>query len=286
MTTRADNWRSSEPTTSFEAGGLRVTANPIRGGKIVSLIDSRGVEWIAQPEEPVMDPPRDGAAFLDCEMAAWDECAPTIVACDVDGVALGDHGNLWTKEFSVDGDTMSVFDESLDYWFSRRMRASADELLIDYEVRAGDRPVPFMWAAHPQFRAPQGTRVILPSTVTTVVDVMDPQLPELPWSTDLGAIDTIDEGGYRKFYVHPEQTACSAALVHPDGAALRLSWTAQCPYFGVWFDKFEFRSEPIIALEPATAYFDTLTTAIALDRVLVIPAGGHVSWTLSISVLH
>ncbi len=278
-------WPSGEPTVSMSAGGLKVTVNPLRGAKIVSLIDSRGVEWIAQPDNPVSAPPRDGAAFLDAEMAAWDECAPTIVACEVDGVALGDHGNLWTKEFAVSRNTVSVVDEAFGYTFSRTMRAGDDELFLDYEVEAGHRDIPFMWAAHPQFRAPEGSRVMLPSSVTSVVDVMDPALPTLDWAADLGAIDTIAPGGYRKFYVHPDQVARSAALVHPDGATLRLSWTAECPYFGVWFDRFDFRAEPIVALEPATAYFDMLTTSIELDRVMMIPAKSRVCWTLGISVL-
>lgn len=232
-----------------------------------------------------MEPPRDGAAFLECEMAAWDKCAPTIVACEVDGVLLGDHGNLWTKEFSVAGNTVSVVDDAFGYTFKRTMRAGNDELLLDYEVEAGDRDIPFMWAAHPQFRAPHGSRVVLPSSVSSVVDVMDPDLPTLDWHVDLGAVDTIDPGGYRKFYVHPDQTARSAALVHPDGAILRLSWSSECAYFGVWFDKLDYRADPIVALEPSTAYFDMLTTSLKLGRAMTIPAGTPVSWTLGVSVL-
>jgi hypothetical protein len=152
-------------------------------------------------------------------------------------------------------------------------------------VTAGERDVPFLWAGHPQFRAPAGTRILLPSSVRRVVDVMDADLPVLDWSAELGSIDTIETEGYRKVYVHPDEVASSALLVHPGGATLRVSWTSACGYLGLWYDKFAFRAEPIIAIEPATAYFDSLATAIDNDRVAVIPAGASLEWTVSLTSL-
>ena len=165
------------------------------------------------------------------------------------------------------------------------VRAQDDGLAIDYEVTAGARSVPFLWAAHPQFRAPASTRVELPSAVRTVIDVMDPTLPERPWSSELGSIDTIAPAGYRKVYAHPDLPVEGARLVHPDGALLDIRWTHECPYVGLWFDKFDFRSEGIIAIEPTTAYFDSLDTAIALGRAPKIAPGETLAWTLFLRVV-
>ena len=280
-----DRWPSDDDIVTIGGPALSATMVPQRGGKIISLLDARGVEWMAAPDRTVGAPARPGDGFLTAEMAGWDECAPTIDACVVNGVALADHGELWTKPFTVDGENMSVDDETLGYRFTRAVRPTVDGLELSYRVTAGDRDVPFLWAAHPQFRAPAGTRILLPSSVRTVVDVMHPALPVLAWSADLGSIDTIKPKGYRKVYVHPDEAVSSAVLVHPDGAALRVSWTSACAYLGLWFDKFAFRAEPIIAIEPATAYFDSLATAMENDRVTVIAATTTLQWSVTLTSL-
>jgi hypothetical protein len=240
---------------------------------------------MAAPDRPVGEPARAGDDFLTAEMAGWDECAPTIDACVVNGVALADHGELWTKAFDVDGSSMSVDDDTLGYRFTRDVAATAEGIELHYAVTAGDRDVPFLWAGHPQFRAPEGTRILLPSSVRTVVDVMDTDLPVLEWSADLGSIDTIESGGYRKVYVSPDQVVSTAVLMLPTGAALQVSWSSACAYLGLWFDKFAFRAEPIIAIEPTTAYFDSLATAIDNDRVTVIAARSTLEWSVTLTSL-
>jgi hypothetical protein len=280
-----NHWPTDEPRVTIEGPALAATMLPTRGGKIISLIDAHGYEWMAAPDRPVGAPARAGDDFLSAEMAGWDECAPTIVECVVEGVTLADHGELWTKAFEVEGARMSVDDPTLGYRFTRTIAPTAEGLELHYAVTAGARDVPFLWAGHPQFRAPAGTRILLPSSVRRVVDVMDADLPVLDWSAELGSIDTIETEGYRKVYVHPDEVASSAVLVHPDGSALRVSWSGECRYLGLWYDKFAFRAEPIIAIEPATAYFDSLATAMENDRVAVIPAGASLEWTVSLTSL-
>jgi len=277
-------WPADEEHVEVVGNGLSAIVVPSRGGKVISLRDGRGVEWLAQPDRPVGAAARPGDDFLHAEMSGWDECAPTIVECVVDGVELADHGELWTKAFHHDGPTMSVHDDTLGYRFQRTILAAESGLIFSYEVTAMERAVPFLWAAHPQFRAPSGSWVRLPSAVETVVDVMDPAIVELPWAPTLGSIDTVPREGYRKIYAHPERTVSEAALVHPDGAALTMSWSSTCPYVGLWFDRFTYRAEPIIAIEPSTAYFDSLTTAMSLGRAPVIPAGETLAWTVLLRV--
>lgn len=277
-------WPDGEHRLTLVGDGLDAVVLPTRGAKIISLRDARGVEWLAQPDRPIGAPARPGDDFLSAEMAGWDECAPTIVACEVDGIPLADHGELWTMDFTGAGATVSAHDPTLGYDFRRTIRPVVGGLVFDYEVTGGSRSFPFLWAAHPQFRAPAGTRIELPTSVTTVIDVMDDGLPELPWSDQLASIDTIPDGGYRKLYPHPEHGVSSARLVHPDGAALEMEWTSACPYVGLWFDKFAFRSEAVIAIEPSTAYFDSLTTAVALGRASGVESAGSLAWTVTVRV--
>lgn len=284
MTGTDYGWPTDEPTVVIEGPRLTATVLPERGGKISSLRDDQGVEWLGQPDRPVSGPARPGADFLTSEMAGWDECAPTIVECTIGGVVVADHGELWTKGFETSDTGVTVTDDTLGYRFSRDIRPTADGLQFDYRVDSLRGTIPFLWAAHPQFLAPPGTRIVMPKHVKRAVDVLAPGLPELDWHDDLGRIDAIDSGGYRKLYVHPDEPVFEVGLRRPDGAELTLRWSRECPYLGLWFDRFSYRAEAIIALEPTTAYFDSLATAVELGRVPAISPDQPLTWTLEVTV--
>jgi hypothetical protein len=278
-------WPADERTLVVAGSRLTATVLPNRGGKISSLRDDVGVEWLAQPDRAVGAPARTGANFLNAEMAGWDECAPTIVECVVDGVTLADHGELWNRSFAATGSTVGITDNSLGYHFSRDITATDDGLRFDYRVESLSNTIPFLWAAHPQFIAPAGTRVRLPGSVNRVVDVLAPDLPQSDWHDGLARIDAIEPGGCRKLYVHPDEPVFEAGLVRPDGSELVLRWAQQCPYLGLWFDKFSYRAEPVIAIEPTTAYFDSLATAVELGRAPIVSPSAPLSWWLELSIV-
>ena len=256
--------------------GLTATVDPGRGAKIVSLVDAAGVEWLAQADRTSI--PAPGTAFVAAEMAGWDECAPSIVACTVDGVPIPDHGELWDVPFDTQGDTTSATGTSLGFRFARTIAPTADGLLLSYRAETTGGPIPFLWAAHPQFAAPPGTRVELPPQARSVVDVQHDDLPSRPWSSALDGIDSVRPGGTRKWYVDPAQTVRGARLVRGDGPVLTMEWSVHCPYLGVWFDHGAYSREPVIAIEPSTGYFDSLATAQRSGRVATIEPGRPLTW--------
>jgi hypothetical protein len=258
--------------------GLTAVVDPGRGAKILSLRDDSGREWLTQSDGSAR-----GESFLDAEMAGWDECAPTLDACEYDGYAIPDHGDLWNTSFHVEDQTVRANGSSLPYEFARTIAASQAGLRFDYRAIALEREITFLWAAQPQFRAPTGTRVMLPPEVSVVFDVLsDPGTPVV-WDEQRSRIDSVGEHGFRKFYVDAEQPVFTASLVHPDGEALTLSWSARCPYLGIWFDNAAYSREPVIALEPTTGYFDSLVGALATNRVAMLRAGEPLDWWIELS---
>lgn len=259
---------------------LSATIDPQRGAKITSLRDARGVEWLTQA--PAIAP--RGTRFIDAEMAGWDECAPTIVGCRVAGRDLPDHGDLWDAPFRVeqDGRTVTAVGRSLNYTFRRRITATPTGLRIEYEAVALDGPIPFLYAAHPQFVAPPGTRVHVPR-LRGVVDVLDPTLPQRSWTSHLATIDTVPSGDSRKLYGHPDTAISSASIIHPDGGSLGMRWSSACAYVGLWFDNRAYSREPVIAIEPSTAYFDALDIAISLDRAPYLTPMHPLVWRIELT---
>jgi hypothetical protein len=259
--------------------GLTARIDPARGAKIVSLEDSTGYEWLAPPPPPAE---YSGKSFVESEMCGWDECAPTIVACQLDdGSVLPDHGDLWDIAWQVDGDQLTGLGHSLGYTMSRSIRPTDGGLRLDYTVTAGARTTPFLWAAHPQFLAPEGSSIELGAT--RVVDVLIDEHRELELDPGLSSIDTVEPGGCRKLYVAPSQQVSSAALRVPGHGRLELSWnTDVAAYLGLWFDNGRYSREPVIAIEPSTGYFDSLATAIHSGRALSLQPRATVSWFVEV----
>lgn len=259
--------------------GVTATVDPARGAKIVSLVDASGYEWLLPPRAGEYPP---GTPFTDAEMGGWDECAPSIVACPMAaGRETPDHGDLWDVGWEG-GSELRVAGRSAPYTFRRAISASDHGLRLDYEVTA-DEDMPFLWAAHPQFSAPPGTRVHL--DVPEVVEVLDSPGTREPWTAARATIDTLSPGGRRKVYADPDRVVDHAVLSVPGHGELELRWSGDiAPYVGLWFDAGAFARRPVIAIEPTTGYYDSVAVAAAAHRVLILRAGRPVAWHVEVDV--
>lgn len=116
-------------------GSIQLKVAPWRGGKITSLRDRRGKEWLLTG---TLAPARTGGAFVDAEMFGWDECAPTVDATTLPAtgttrngtpdntpsstppVALSDHGDLWDQAWEIAG----LDDAPAPMWLTLRARGT------------------------------------------------------------------------------------------------------------------------------------------------------------------
>lgn len=289
----------------LENDALRVVIVPELGAKIASLVDKvADHEWLAPPTHPVRARGY-GDTFIDHDMAGWDEMFPTINACPSPhdpSVTLPDHGEVWALPWDVltaaeNRLELQVLGRALPYHLSRT--AALDEklgLTLAYSLKAtSDTPVDFLWAAHPLFNADEHTRIELPDSITQVINVADHPLwgapdRELAYPLTPGIAQRLDRVGdpsrkdYRKYYVPPDQSVASAALVQEDkGRALSLSWTGTfAPYLGVWVDEGTYSRGTTVALEPSSGYYDSLTLAIANKRATVVMPGAVKTWRLEV----
>jgi len=275
------SWRG-EPAVEFASGAARAVVVAGRGGKIVSLRDATGAEWLAQlPPGPWPTVATDGN-FTDAEMCGWDECAPSIVACKIGGADVPDHGDLWRQVWQAQGAAAGVTGPSLGYRFTRRIEPIAGGFAFHYEV-ASDVVTPFLWAAHPQFLAPPGSYAALDHGGSVLDTTTEPHT-EVPWNPSLASIDTVPTGGCRKFYLLADRGASSAELVHADGRRLRLAWEAAVvPYVGLWFDGGIFAPQNVIAIEPSTGFYDDLAKAAAANRVATVGPEAPLKWSLAVT---
>lgn len=267
--------------TGHGTGALTAVVRAERGGKILSLRDGAGTEWLTQSRRSQSPPP--GTAFGDAEMAGWDECAPTIDRCVVHGAVIPDHGDAWDAVWTGTGATLRHVGSSLPYRIERTLAATQDGgLRLSYRATADHGSVPFFWAAHPQFAAPPGTCVEVAPAPRLVVDVLADGWPTARWSEGLAGIDGVAPGGCRKLYVHPDERVASVDLVRRDGSRLRMTFSRSIPYVGLWFDQGRYARAPVIAIEPAMAYADSLARAVELGTAPVLTPDRALEWWIEL----
>jgi hypothetical protein len=197
---------------------------------------------------------------------------------------------VWGREWTVvDTATRGIGLACRAGWFSlrRTIRATETGIRLDYRAdshAAVDRP--FLWAMHPQLRAPEGSTVLLPEEVTEVVDAIGDAVGRMALTAELMAIGSLPHEGFRKFYPAPDVPLGSATLLHPDGARLDLRWDRTiAPWVGVWMDRSAYAREDVIALEPSTGWYDDARRAAANRTCAWLRPGVPLEWWVEVTLV-
>ena len=171
----------------IRAGSCSVTVLPQLGGKIAS-IKVGDLELLQGPLAPYA--PRTRTMSFDrSDASGWDECLPSVAACEVETEggpgSVPDHGDLWRVEWKCreqglgtrcgDDGPVTLRGEcfslplALERTVALAETATGWELKAEYKVtNSGSFPVPWSWAAHPLFVAEDGDRIVLPGSIETV----------------------------------------------------------------------------------------------------------------------
>ena len=297
---------------ALETDQVRAVVVPEVGAKIVSLFDKRnGVEWLAGAGRRPLQPLAYGAPFVEQDMSGWDEMFPTISACDYPApgeyhnAPLPDHGEVWAVPWSrLPGDestiTLAVEGRALPYRFRRTLVFSTPSTVrLEYEVvNLGSEPMPYIWAAHPQFACGEAARIVLPPHVQRVYNTLPPEWGWGPPETAYRWPDSVDPKGQqahldlvgppalrraRKFFVPPDVSIGWVALVRqPTDDWLRMAWSpSHVPYFGLWVDEGALSQYSVATPEPTTGYYDSLAIAWEKSEVTSLEPGETASWALT-----
>jgi galactose mutarotase-like enzyme len=268
--------------------GSSLVVDPDNGGRIVSL-RAHDREWLSPST------PDASGGFGHPGMGGWDEALPTIGPATVDGVALGDHGDVWNRAWDVASATGDSVDHPIDLSaeltvlplrFRRVITATVTGFRLDYRVTTRmPHAVPFLWSAHPLFSAPPGTALRVDASGTVAPGGTRFFVEEYPSRATLvpaffsRAIDSIERGRSQKSFA---EGVCAASVVHSDGAAISLSWDAAVvPAVGLFLDRGEFAAAPVVAIEPTSAATDSL------DRdptPWTVTASRPRSWSIDLAV--
>jgi galactose mutarotase-like enzyme len=257
-------------------------------------------------------------SFDASDASGWDECLPSVAACDVavnGGFAqIPDHGDLWRVPWQeVDGgngDAVTLRGRcfSLPLQLERKLTVKKSgndyRLSADYKLtNTGSKPAPWSWAAHPLFTAAPGDRIFLPSSIRTLSvegsagSRLGKAGAQIAWpiaglaaggTTDLSEAQPYSTGIGDKLFAGPlSPTENWCALERPSaGVRIRVTFDPrENPYLGLWLCYGGWPERPgpkqtCVALEPATAPVDSLAKTGQWSRRL--PPGKSDLWGMHV----
>jgi hypothetical protein len=294
--THADSFQA----VALANDALRVVVVPELGGKIVSLQSlASGREWLwRNPHLPLRLPPTGSTNFGLFDSGGWDEIFPTVNPCRVPDFAWGnraltDHGELWYRPWQtfeakiVPNElallTLAVDEPELPFRFERTLTLpdGAGPLTASYKLtNRADRPMPYIWAAHPLLAIEPGDSIQLMSgTRTTFTSGLGIEfassIATFAWpAARLASGQTLD------FSRMPSRDTCFAVKLFAEqvspgeidivdkgrGEFIRFS-LGHVPYIGLWLNYGAWSgacTAPYynVGIEPTTSPHDDLSDAI------------------------
>jgi hypothetical protein len=284
------------PAHDLAGGGTRLRVIPQLGGKIASMVMA-GREWLWKSDVLPYRVPEDGTSYVrTADTGGYDECFPTVGACDVPidvphwaGLQLPDHGELWAHCPGIDTGTDAGGEWLTAHWtgrrmpyhFTRRVQVGADGVVrMRYAVRnTGHDHIPFIWSSHPLLPLTPETRILLPEGARTRVYAehgiaLGGPGAEHRWPLLGAGVRRIDLSRPDAVGAH---YACKLFLDMPEGRAaveegdarLEVRFdVAEVPHFGLWLNRRGWTpfdgGAPYLnfAFEPCIGAPDTLSDAL------------------------
>ena len=295
------------PCVVISNKSLTVRILPEIGGKIISIKDSSGTEYLdlGSGEYKARSPEM---TYKDTEFDGIDEVFPTMTECNMPagefkGAKLHPHGDLYRKKwkYSLDNGIMSMETTGfeLPYVFKRTAHLDKSSLVLDYTVTNNSKqPLPYIYIFHPVFSARTGSKLELPSDMNVKVSFsMKNWMGKAGEIRKLGDIKNEDgslfvekmfrkdSGGYWKFFTE-KMNKGEAILSNGNSPRLLLSWSAEMfPYLAVWCSEGNVNGQNHIAIEPSASVEESLEKAYASGEARIIQPKGKHEWQIRISII-
>jgi galactose mutarotase-like enzyme len=298
---------SDSPVETLSNGTVSISIAPELGGKIISIKDIHGKEYVSRSERPYVKR-TFGMPFGDTEFDGIDECFPCMGGCKYPAepykdTVVVDHGELvssvWKK---ADGEGLSLTCDGVNfpYTFRRDVTLEGNTIVMNYTVtNNGDAPFHYLYLFHPLLAADTGTSLGIPDDMEIGIgpsagNFLGQMGETKPW----GQLQTATgrpfkdnqfvshSGRYYKYYSDKLEGEGDLTLRHADGTGIRMTWNGDVlPYFAVWTSEGSVGGLHHFAPEPANSSKDTLADAYELGQANVIPPHGTAGWTIRMEVL-
>lgn len=279
---------------------LEVCVIPALGGKISSLLDRKSAhECLFQNPKGIYRQPALYDHFSDYDASGFDDAFPNIDESwsELNGrvVHFPDHGEIWTMPMRAEMLNQAVLLQGqgrvLPYRYEKKVSLEGRSMRVTYGIEnTGKGELPFLWTMHCLMQVDADTQLLLPGCPAQAENVLA--------GTDLGPVGAIldVQGGpvdlrtmpaygptvMRKYYLAgPVQEGCCGYVFPRHRLRLTISYDPKrLPYLGFWCTMGGFRGDVNAALEPSSAYYDSIEIARTRGTLPMVKPGESVTFDI------
>lgn len=262
---------------------IKATFIPRLGMKLSSLIyKPKNKEVFFQPAKGGYGEPKLADPFENYDTSGCDDMLPTIDAC----YSLTDHGEIWCNdvtdymeennkiEFNVNLRTMPLK-------LNKELYLDDNMLVMNYKIEnLTHERLSYIWALHPLNVFDDNTKMLIECN-DNILNVKDseilggveenvtfPILNKNDIEIDLSKLSSYNDGKFYKFYFKDKVNLNKAGLRYGnEGVDFMIHYDKDfSPYLGVWINKGGFKDEYNVAIEPSTAFYDSIDIAERWNR--------------------
>lgn len=301
------------PSIILENEFIRAEWLPIYGAKLASLElkSLSDCELLYQTPQLQLELPVYATPFGNYDTSGFDECFPSIDACEVEVEKAGEklrvhvpcHGEVWALswDYRINEDReieFSVTSPSLGYRLTKKAALIGRELRLSYRVELIEdiEKLPFLWTPHALFRYDHDTEIIAPQRFNEVKSVCSvgrlnrkDVMYNYPITHDskVGVWDCSkflrqDEGTCDKFYFTQKLKANDVfGFRNKYYQVLMAVDSHTAPYLGVWKNQGVVNNTHNFALEPCSGIYDSAEDAQNNGSVSYVTKSEPQSWHMS-----
>jgi len=283
---------------------LSISVIPKLGGKIISIKDIDGFEFVSRSGKPY-SLREYGGKFGDKEFDGIDEIFPTLSACKYPAapwqeVELPPHGELFSQPWNIVSTNnvicMAVKGKALPYLFQRTITLKGSSVVLDYEVtNLSSNDIYYFYLFHPLLTGLTGTQLKLEDDQLVKIsynykEFLGKMGTEANWGDLMIETNKVfkenmfkeNSGKYWKIFATLPKS--EVILEYPNKKSISLEWEAEAqPKFAVWTSEGMSKLHHI-APEPTTSFEESLEDAYKNGNAKCIKANSKVKWQTTLTI--
>lgn len=286
----------------LENQDLRVQIYPARGGKTSSIYHKNAeFEALFQPQDGSLPDLHAGMSFGDADCSGFDDVFPSMgnENYQMNGClcSLPDHGEIWTTPMAVLAQTsqsveMACTGTILPYLYTKKITIEKETVSYEISIKnISQQAIPCLWICHCLMNLEEDMTFLFPTSSQIENAYTEPILGKEGTLYNLQQCKydfshLPPEGSGIKFYLAgPVSDGCCVAVYPHSKVAVTMTFDpATLPYLGCWITTGAFRGERNFAFEPATGYYDRLSTADRHNRLPILLPEHELVLRIKISV--
>lgn len=276
------------------SNALYATFLPEDGGKMASLKNTAGFEYLAQAPGKNYQILNYTGNYVDSECSGFDDMFPTIDPYTpkkgfYKGIIYPDHGEVcrMPSEYSMNEESVTFAFQSRFFKtvFSKTVRAEGEAIVLHYKIENhADEDFPYIWAAHCMLCGDPDAEITTPYGPEAPIRKMFGKQEAAEMNRKSLSHYSADGDSYKFYYLYRIKEGFCGYRYPSQRQTLMLRYDAEkVPYLGLWLNNGSFKGMYNIALEPCTAPFDSPGEAQKCHMQSVIKAHGSFEFSLRIT---